>query len=82
MTTVFLGEKMTAGTDSAVKGTVSKTEGLGSNANGHGSITNWLEIWDYPGGNQFRGFLFDGRIGRSLFVFFDDGVYGKELKQG
>ncbi|OIW23521.1 hypothetical protein CONLIGDRAFT_657717 [Coniochaeta ligniaria NRRL 30616] len=46
-----------------------------------GSVGAWLEIWDYAGGNSFRAFVAeDDREVRSLFVFFDANVLGRELK--
>ena len=48
-----------------------------------GLIRHWLEVWDYVGGAQFRGFtaerLEDGEM--AMFVFFDSHVIGKDLKQ-
>lgn len=49
---------------------------------GPGAVTNWLEIWDYSGGLRFRGFVADKDGVKSLFVFFDNEVVGKDLKQG
>lgn len=46
-------------------------------------VREWIEMWDYTGGAQFRGFTAerpkDGF--RSLFVFFEVDTVGKELKQ-
>jgi len=47
-----------------------------------GAVTDWLEIWDYSGGLRFRGFVAAKDGVRSLFVFFDNEVIGKDLKQG
>lgn len=46
-------------------------------------VTAWLEIWDYAGGNSFRAFVAEdpSREVKSLFVFFDAGVLGRDLKQ-
>jgi hypothetical protein len=47
-------------------------------------LAAWLEIWDYAGGNSFRGFVAedDRRPGtKTLFVFFDTHVVGRDLKQ-
>lgn len=41
----------------------------------------WLEIWDYAGGNSFRAFVTEDREVKSLFVFFDTNVLGRDLKQ-
>jgi len=49
-----------------------------------GGVDAWLEIWDYAGGNSFRGFVARDREVDSLstlFVFFDSGVVGRDLKQ-
>ena len=46
-----------------------------------GSVGAWLEIWDYAGGNSFRAFLAGDREVKSLFVFFDANVLGRDLKQ-
>ena len=47
-----------------------------------GLLTDWLEMYDYAGGTRFRGFVADGVTGRSMFVFFDQGVLGNDLKPG
>ncbi|KAK1756715.1 ornithine decarboxylase antizyme-domain-containing protein [Echria macrotheca] len=48
-----------------------------------GSIGAWLEIWDYAGGSSFRAFLAEDAAGedKTLFVFFDAHVLGRDLKQ-
>jgi len=50
-----------------------------------GNVAAWLEIWDYAGGNSFRGFVAatgdGGGPEKTLFVFFDAGVVGRDLKQ-
>lgn len=47
------------------------------------AIRQWLEIWDYAGGIRFRGFTAEEEQGnRTLFVFFDETVIGRDLKQG
>ena len=48
-----------------------------------GGISNWLEIWDYAGGSSFRAFLAEDVTGedKSLFVFFDAHILGRDLKQ-
>ena len=46
-------------------------------------VRQWLEIWDYAGGVRFRGFTAEGEQGhRTLFAFFDETVFGRDLKQG
>jgi len=48
-----------------------------------GLVTQWVEIWDYVGGARFRGFVAEKEDGeRAMFVFFDDGVVGSDLKPG
>lgn len=48
-----------------------------------GGISSWLEIWDYAGGSSFRAFLAEdvGSEDKTLFVFFDAHVLGRDLKQ-
>lgn len=55
---------------------------------GAGSIfgveaTAWMEIWDYQGGASFLAFVAENFITgeKSLFVFFDAGVVGYDLKK-
>lgn len=42
-----------------------------------------MEIWDYQGGASFRAFVAHDfvRDEKSLFVFFDAGVIGRDLKK-
>jgi hypothetical protein len=47
-----------------------------------GVVSDWLAIWDYVGGNKFRGFVAEKDGERSMFVFFDNGVMGSDLKPG
>jgi hypothetical protein len=49
---------------------------------GSGDVHRWLEVWDYLGGAQFRGFVSGEDEAKSLFTFFDGGVIGKDLKHG
>jgi len=53
-------------------------------------VTAWLEIWDYAGGSSFRAFVTEdlvssssgrGEDTKSLFVFFDAHVMGRDLKK-
>lgn len=43
----------------------------------------WMEIWDYQGANSFRAFVAEdfAHNDKSLFVFFDAGVVGRDLKK-
>ncbi|KAH7064478.1 ornithine decarboxylase antizyme-domain-containing protein [Paraphoma chrysanthemicola] len=49
---------------------------------GHGTITDWIEMWDYVGGIQFRGFVAEKDGERAMFVFFDQSVVAGDLKAG
>lgn len=60
----------------------SSQSSLDSFTEGHGSVTDWLEVYDYVGGARFRGFIAENEGERNLFVFFDQGVLGNDLKQG
>ena len=45
-------------------------------------IVQWLEIYDYTSDARFRGFIATNSIGlRSLFIFFEHNIVGKDLKQ-
>lgn len=44
------------------------------------NIDAWLEMWDYVGGNSFRGFVGGDGSSKSLFAFFDSSVVGQDLK--
>jgi len=46
------------------------------------TIDAWLEIWDYTSGCSFRAFVGGNDDKKSLFVFFDASVIGRDLKQG
>lgn len=45
-------------------------------------VRDYVEIWSYAAGLRFRGFVADKDGSRSLFVFFDKEVIGKDLKKG
>ncbi|KAK6431068.1 hypothetical protein LTR95_012770 [Oleoguttula sp. CCFEE 5521] len=49
-----------------------------------GSVTDWLEVYDYHGdGVRFRGFVAESPEQRAMFVFFDKNVVaGQDLKPG
>jgi len=47
-----------------------------------GLVGMWIEVWDYAGGARFRGFVAGDGEDRAMFVFFDDGVVGSDLKPG
>ncbi|TKA65984.1 hypothetical protein B0A49_07162 [Cryomyces minteri] len=47
-----------------------------------GGVREWIEIWDYVGGARFRGFVGGNDAEKALFVFFDEGVIGRDLKHG
>jgi hypothetical protein len=63
-------------------GLSSSQSSLDSFTNGHGLVTDWLEVYDYVGGARFRGFIAETHGERNLFVFFDQGVLGNDLKPG
>jgi hypothetical protein len=39
-------------------------------------------MYDYAGGARFRGYIAEDIEARSMFVFFDEGVLGNDLKPG
>ena len=46
-----------------------------------GFIQEWVEVFDYRGDASFRGFIAKGPCAdKTLLVFFDQSVVGKELK--
>jgi hypothetical protein len=63
-------------------GLSSSQSSLDSFTNGHDLVTDWLEVYDYVGGARFRGFIAETHGERNLFVFFDQGVLGNDLKPG
>ena len=50
----------------------------------HQYVQQYIEVWDYAGGARFRGFTAHGQDWKekTMFVFFDAFVIGKDLKQG
>lgn len=46
------------------------------------AVDAFLEIWDYSGGSRFRGFVAERRGSKGLFIFFDEGAFGHDLKAG
>ena len=54
----------------------------GSSTSTPSLVHEWFEMWDYVGGLRFRGFVAGHEDGKSVFVFFDDVVIGKDLKPG
>ena len=46
-------------------------------------VADWIEVWDYTDGARFRGFTTyeSEEGGKSMFIFFDAFVIGKDLKQ-
>ncbi|KAH8820908.1 ornithine decarboxylase antizyme [Xylogone sp. PMI_703] len=84
MKAVFLGEGRAAASGSVVMGA---SNNYNSNNNGskhqryrRNNIDAWLEMWDYVGGNSFRGFVGGDGSSKSLFAFFDSSVVGQDLK--
>jgi len=49
---------------------------------GGGAVKEYVEVFDYVGGARFRGFVAEQGGERSMFVFFDKEVIGKDLKPG
>jgi hypothetical protein len=47
-----------------------------------GTITDYIEMWDYVGGIRFRGFVAEKEDEKAMFVFFDEAVIGGDLKAG
>ncbi|TKA44805.1 hypothetical protein B0A55_13016, partial [Friedmanniomyces simplex] len=47
-----------------------------------GVVKEYVEVFDYVGGARFRGFVAETADERSMFVFFDREVLGKDLKPG
>ncbi|KAF2115319.1 ornithine decarboxylase antizyme-domain-containing protein, partial [Lophiotrema nucula] len=45
-----------------------------------GMVTDWVQIWDYVGGNKFMGFVAENEGEKSMFVFFEQAVIGSDLK--
>jgi len=46
------------------------------------NVSEWLEVWDYTTGLNFRGFVGGQGKEKSLFVFFGEEVVGQDLKPG
>jgi hypothetical protein len=44
-------------------------------------ISSYVEIWDYAGGCNFRGFVAGDGEEKALFCFFGPSVIGKDLKK-
>ncbi|KAF2124160.1 hypothetical protein P153DRAFT_371041 [Dothidotthia symphoricarpi CBS 119687] len=48
-----------------------------------GNVSDYIEMWDYVGGIQFRGFVAQSeRQEKAMFVFFDEAVINGDLKAG
>ncbi|RMZ18662.1 hypothetical protein D0862_00110 [Hortaea werneckii] len=47
-----------------------------------GLVKEYVEIFDYVGGLQFRGFVAEKGDERALFVFFENSALGADLKPG
>ncbi|KAH0559385.1 hypothetical protein GP486_004098 [Trichoglossum hirsutum] len=95
MKIVFLGERGSTDSGALVTGAHishngranTKAGSPGGEANagpsrGSVDVHRWLEVWDYLGGARFRGFVTSEDEAKSLFIFFDGGVVGKDLKHG
>lgn len=53
---------------------------VGGTAGNPSDVSAWLEIWDYAGGTSFRAFVSEDPD-KSLFVFFDAGILGRDVKR-
>lgn len=49
---------------------------------GYRTVSEWLEVWDYTTGLNFRGFVGGNVWEKSLFFFFGEDVVGQDLKPG
>ena len=47
-----------------------------------GLVREYVEVFDYAGGLQFRGFVAEKDDERALLVFFDKGILGADMKPG
>lgn len=47
-----------------------------------GLAREYVEIWDYVGGNRFRGVVAETPQDKAMFIFFDHAVVGGDLKAG
>jgi hypothetical protein len=45
-------------------------------------VCDWMEMWDYVGGIQFRGFMAQKEDEKAMFVFFNQAVLDGDLKAG
>ena len=93
MKIVFLGERGSTDSGALVTGAHISSNGRANTAgspggepnaglSGSGGVHKWLEVWDYVGGAQFRGFVSGEDEAKSLFIFFGEGVTGSHLKHG
>ena len=76
---VFLGERRSAIGRSVVMGPHKEMQSHDFIENSN-LVTHWLEIWDYSSDVRLRGFVGSAGMERSLFVFFETNVLGKDLK--
>lgn len=79
---VFLGERTTVKQDSLVMGAHTLNVPDKYSEVMHGCVTDWIEVWDYAGDTSFRGFVAGEEREKSLFIFFDDELAGKDLRHG
>ncbi|KAL1861841.1 hypothetical protein VTK73DRAFT_6901 [Phialemonium thermophilum] len=71
-------DRLTPPDDSFLDGPLSMPS---KHAYGVGVVSAWLEIWDYAGGSSFRAFVSENEMTKTLFVFFDAGLLGRDLKK-
>lgn len=89
MKTVFLGERDSVSIGSYDLGASACSppdEGLDALCDLGGgqqmsNVSLWLELWDYAGGCNFRGFVAGTGDERCLFTFFDPSAVTRDLKQ-
>ncbi|KAI9856693.1 MAG: hypothetical protein M1824_005275 [Vezdaea acicularis] len=83
MKSIFLGERNDVESGSRVMGANTDIKAdVGLVGARPDRIRDWVELWDYAGGNRFRGFVTGIRGEHTLFIFFDEAISGKDLKTG
>lgn len=83
MKSIFLGERNDVESGSRVMGANTDIKAdVGLVGARPDRIRDWVELWDYAGGNRFRGFVTGIRGEHTLFIFFDEVISGKDLKTG
>ena len=78
LTTVFLAEGKAVRQGSLEMGAQLQKNGLETTK----LLEKWVEFWDYTGDMRFLGFVACSNYTRTMFVFFDRTMVGKDLKLG